>query len=154
MPGSKNSKPRRVRRYVWCGYDKHRMLATQPPTCISATKYDRVLARAIHVGGHSFSTYAQISRFQTHPPTLYAQIMTSLWQQYIGIRKALDLLSSSGVYVLNEWPLNEPHIKQVDIQGKAIKERILRNGAMFRVLSLTVVCRKRGGGYTPPQLHV
>ena len=26
------------------------------------------------------------------PPTLYAQVMTSLWQQYIGIRKMLDPL--------------------------------------------------------------
>ena len=25
-----------------------------------------------------------------HPPTLYAQIMTSLWQQYVGIRMALN----------------------------------------------------------------
>ena len=42
------------------------------------------------VRGHSFITYAQISGFQTHPPILYTQIMTSLWQQYIGIRMALD----------------------------------------------------------------
>ena len=41
------------------------------------------------LGDHSFSTHAQISEFQT-PNPLYAQIMTSLWQQYIGIHIALD----------------------------------------------------------------
>ena len=42
------------------------------------------------IRGHSFNTYAQIPGFQTHPLTLYAQIMTSVWQQYIGARVALD----------------------------------------------------------------
>ena len=86
----------------------------------ATSTYVRVHDLCVFIGrcrlrGHSFSTYAQISRFQTHPPTVYAQIRTSLWQQYIGIRKALDPLPSSGVYVLNEWPLNVPHIKHVDI---------------------------------------
>ena len=57
--------------------------------------------------GHSFITYAQIPVFQTHPPTLYAQIMTSLWQQYIGVRMALDPLRCvPAAYVINERPLS------------------------------------------------
>ena len=40
------------------------------------------------------------------PPPLYAHIMTSLWKQYIGVRKALDPPTPFGPYVLNEWPLN------------------------------------------------
>ena len=40
--------------------------------------------------GHSFNTYAQIYKFQTHPATLFAQIMMLLQRQHIGIRKALD----------------------------------------------------------------
>ena len=56
---------------------------------------------------HSLSTYAQISGFQTHRPTLYAQIFTSLWRQHIGIRNAPDPLPPFSVYVLlvNDWPL-------------------------------------------------
>ena len=54
---------------------------------------------------HSFITYAQIPGFQVHRPTLYAQIMTSLRQQYIGVRMALDPPTPFGAYVINEWPL-------------------------------------------------
>ena len=36
------------------------------------------VTNALCLRGHSFITYAQISGFQTHAPTLYAQIMTSL----------------------------------------------------------------------------
>ena len=66
------------------------------------TWYTRVY---LNVRGYSFITYAQISGFQTHPPTLYAQIMTSLWQQCIGVGMALDPLPPFSAYVINEWPL-------------------------------------------------
>ena len=46
-------------------------------------------------GPYSFITYAQNPEFQTHPRTLYAVIMTSLWQQYTGVRMALDPPSPS-----------------------------------------------------------
>ena len=44
--------------------------------------------------GHPFSTHAQISRFQTHPPNLYAQYMTSYDNNtlvHTCIRPALDV---------------------------------------------------------------
>ena len=63
--------------------------------------------------GHPFSTYAQISGFRTHPQTLCAQIMTSLWQHHIGIRKALKtptpLAPLVRMYQMN-GPLVEPLI--------------------------------------------
>ena len=46
--------------------------------------------------------------FRPPPPPLYAHIMTSLWKQYIGVRKALDPPPPFGPYVLNEWPLSVP----------------------------------------------
>ena len=55
------------------------------------------------VWGHSFSTYAQIPRFQTHTHTLYAQIMTSLWQQYIDMTMTLDTRTLFDAYVLRNW---------------------------------------------------
>ena len=37
----------------------------------------------------SHLVHAHISWFQTHPPTIYAKIVTSVWQEHINIRKAL-----------------------------------------------------------------
>ena len=68
---------------------------------ICKKRYNR-FSGAIHLlHTHKFQAFRP-----THPPPpLYAQIMTLLWQQYIGVRMALDRPTPFGAYVLNEWPL-------------------------------------------------
>ena len=56
-----------------------------PPSCTNFRCSSlSVVGRLLICRHHSFITYAQIPGFQTHPPTLYAQIVTPLLQQYIG----------------------------------------------------------------------
>ena len=69
-------------------------------TCVATTIgfSNNLCQGAIHlVRTHKFPDF--------RPPPLYAHIMTSLWKQYIGVRKALDPPPPPfGPYVLNEWP--------------------------------------------------
>ena len=52
-----------------------------------------------------FIYYVRTNFRISDPPTLYAQIMTSLWQHTFAYAWRLTPLPPFGEYVLNEWPL-------------------------------------------------
>ena len=121
---------------LWqCKATKEQSLRNATPT------YVRVHDLCVFIGrcrlrGHSFSTYAQISRFQTHPPTVYAQIMTSLWRQYIGVRTALDPPTLPLRCVRTKWMAPSP-------QTPADQERwLVQQSLSIMTLCLWFQCLK------------